>query len=71
MKSMELRSMSGEELEEHVRELHRELFNLRFRSATQQLDNSLRMRIARRDLARALTIRRERELGIETAGAGI
>ena len=66
MKSHELRSMSREELQEHARELRQELFNLRFRGTTQQLDNPLRIRNARKDLARTLTILRELDLGLET-----
>ncbi len=65
MKAHELRSLSREELEEHARELRQELFNLRFRSSTQQLDNPLRKRMARRELARTLTILREMDLGLE------
>ncbi len=65
MKTHELRSMSREELEEHVRELRQELFNLRFRRTTQQLDNPLQMRVARKDLARTLTVIRELDLGFE------
>ena len=72
MKTHELRSMSREELEEHARELRQELFNLRFRSTTQQLDNPLRLRTARRELARTLTLLSELELGLETrTGEGI
>jgi large subunit ribosomal protein L29 len=72
MKTHELRSMSREELEEHVRELRQELFNLRFRSTTQQLDNPLRMRVARKDLARTLTLIRELDLGLErSTGEGL
>lgn len=66
MKSHELRSMSREELEEHARELRQELFNLRFRRTTQQLDNPLRIRTARKDLARTLTVLRELDLGLES-----
>ena len=58
--------MSIEELEEHVRELRQELFNLRFRRTTQQLDNPLRLRTARKDLARTLTVIRELDLGLES-----
>jgi large subunit ribosomal protein L29 len=72
MKSHELRAMSREELEEHARELRQELFNLRFRSTTQQLDNPVRIRTARKDLARALTVLRELDLGLESsAGEGM
>jgi len=66
MKPHELRSMSRDELQERVRELRQELFNLRFRGTTQKLDNPLRLRLARRDLARTLTMLREQDLGLET-----
>jgi large subunit ribosomal protein L29 len=65
MKTHELRAMSREELGERVRELRQELFNLRFRGTTQQLDNPLRKRIARKDLARTLTVIRELDLGLQ------
>lgn len=72
MKTHELRSMSREELDERVRELRQELFNLRFRRTTQQLDNPLRMRVARKDLARTLTVIRELDLGFErSTGEGL
>ena len=61
MKAHEMRAMTREELEEHVRDLREELFNLRFRRATQHLDNPLRMREARRELARTLTVLKETE----------
>jgi large subunit ribosomal protein L29 len=67
MKVHELRSMSRDELEEHVRELRQELFNLRFRRTTQPLDNPLRIRTARKDLARVLTVIRELDLGLESS----
>lgn len=66
MKTHELRGMTREELQEHVRELRQELFNLRFRSTTQQLDNPVRIRTARRELARTLTVLRELDLGAGT-----
>jgi large subunit ribosomal protein L29 len=63
--------MSREELEEQVRELQREIFNLRFRKAAQQLDNPVRVRLVRKDLARALSILHEIDMGIVTkAGEG-
>ncbi|MCK4806982.1 MAG: 50S ribosomal protein L29 [Candidatus Aegiribacteria sp.] len=66
MKTRELRSMSPEELEEHTRELRQELFNLRFRRTTQPLDNPLRIKITRKNLARTLTVIRELDLGLES-----
>ncbi len=62
MKPVELRDMSDNELAEHVRTARRELFGLRFQHATAELDNTSRLGHAKRELARALTIQREREL---------
>lgn len=71
MKPHEFRAMSREELEEQVRELRREIFNLRFRKAAQQLDNPVKVRLVRKDLARALSILQEIDMGIEIkAGEG-
>jgi len=64
MKASELRNMSTNELEQHVKKLKEELFNLRFQLATGQLDNPARLRQVKKDIARAKTILRERELGI-------
>lgn len=70
MKTQELQSMSVEELQDQVREMRAEIFNLRFRKAAQQLDNPLKIRQAKRSLARTLTIVREKELGLTTDGEG-
>ncbi len=64
-KASELREVSTEELHEKVEELKAELFNLRFQKATGRLDNYKRLREVRKELARTLTVIRERELGIE------
>lgn len=56
--------MSPEELQRKLGDLKEELFNLRFQMATGQLDNPMRMRQVRKDIARALTVMRERELGL-------
>jgi large subunit ribosomal protein L29 len=56
--------LSTVEIETKVNELKEELFNLRFQLATGQLDNPMRIREVRKDIARAKTILRERELGI-------
>jgi large subunit ribosomal protein L29 len=63
MKAEKYRELTREELQRIARDLREELFNLRFRVSTQKLDNPLRLRHARRDLARVLTILREDELG--------
>lgn len=59
----ELREMSDADLARRIDDLHQELFQLRFQFATRQLKNTARIREVRRDIARALTVRRERMLG--------
>lgn len=70
MKPSEMRSMTIDELTGHTRELRQEIFNLRFRKSAQQVDNPVRIRLARHELARAMTVLREKELGLtgETGG---
>lgn len=60
----ELRNMTTAEIEQKVASLKEELFNLRFQMATGQLDNIARVKHVRKDIARAKTVLRERELGI-------
>jgi len=60
----ELRTLGDEELGTKLREAKAELFNLRFQSATGQLDNNRRLQSVRREIARIYTILRQRELGI-------
>lgn len=62
MKASEIRDMTAEELEQKLRGLKAELFNLRFQLATNQLENPMRLREVRRDIARVQTVLREREL---------
>lgn len=62
MKANEIRELSDEELENKLNTAKGELFNLRFQLATNQLDNPLRIRDVRRDIARIQTVRMEREL---------
>ncbi|HEX7787987.1 MAG TPA: 50S ribosomal protein L29 [Methylomirabilota bacterium] len=64
MKAAKWREMSDEELEQKARELGEELFNLRFQLSMGVAKNPARVGIARRDLARARTILRERALRI-------
>ena len=59
MKASELRELSAEQLEDRLRELREELFNLRFQYATRQLTNTARIREVRRDIARVLTRQHE------------
>jgi large subunit ribosomal protein L29 len=53
--------MTDEELDNRMSETRQELFNLRFQSATGALENSARLRSAKREIARILTVRHERE----------
>jgi large subunit ribosomal protein L29 len=62
-----LDELGAEDLETKLREAKEELFNLRFQSATGQLDNNGRLRTVKKDIARIYTVLRERELGIRTA----
>lgn len=64
MKTKEIRQMSSEELNKKVVELKAELFNLRFRLATGQLDNPSSIKLVKRDIARVMTIIRQRELNV-------
>ena len=64
MKAEEIRALTSEELGQRLVELKEELFNLRFQMVTAQLDNPMRVRDVRRNIARVKTILRERELGI-------
>ena len=66
MKPVELRDMNETELREHLQTARRELFGLRFQHATGELDNTAGMNKAKREIARALTIVREREIDAET-----
>ncbi len=63
MKAEELRSLSVEELRSKEEELRKELFNLRFQKSINQLDNPMRIRQVRRDIARIKTILREKKRG--------
>lgn len=56
MKPSDLRAMTVEELREKEKELRKELFNLRFRLATGEIENPMRIRSVRKDIARVLTI---------------
>jgi large subunit ribosomal protein L29 len=62
MKPTEFRGMSEEDLANSLREVRKNLFELRFQSATDRLETPSEMRKARREIARILTIQRERAL---------
>lgn len=61
MKARNIRDFSDDELRRKLEDLKEELFNLRFRAATGELDNSARIRLVKKDIARVLTIMRERQ----------
>ena len=63
-KTEELRLLTDEDLVARLKENKEELFNLRFQSATGQLENHGRLRAVKKDIARIYTVMRERELGI-------
>ncbi|MDI6894023.1 MAG: 50S ribosomal protein L29 [Bacillota bacterium] len=65
MKARDIREMTAEELEARLKDLKGELFNLRFQMATGQLDNIMRIRQVRKDIARVKTVMREMELARE------
>ena len=61
VKASAMRDQSVEEMHARVQELREELFNLRFRNSMKQLDNPLKIRESRREMARLLTVLREKE----------
>ena len=61
MKAKEIREMSSEELEKKLKELKNELFNLRFQHAINQLDNPHRISDVKKDIARVMTVLREKK----------
>ena len=65
MEATAIRELKDEELIEHIKTVRKDLFGLRFQNATGELDNTAGLGHSKRDLARALTIARER--GIETS----
>lgn len=69
MKPQELRDMTKEEILIKEEELEKEIFNLKIRQATKQIDNPLRIMTLRRELARIITILHEDELKIRPLAA--
>ena len=65
MRPRQLRDLTDAELQRRLAETRQELFNLRFQSATGALENTARLRLAKREIARLLTIRNEREASLE------
>ncbi|MDO4539897.1 MAG: 50S ribosomal protein L29 [Syntrophomonadaceae bacterium] len=62
MKAKKMRDMTDAELEKKIRDYKEELFNLRFQMATGQLDNPMRIKDVRKNIARCKTVIRQREL---------
>ena len=61
----ELRELSDEDLEHRLAERRQELFNLRFQSVTGALENTARLALAKREIARILTVQNERQSRLE------
>jgi large subunit ribosomal protein L29 len=66
LRARELRDMTDDELEHRLAETRHELFNLRFQGATGALENTARLKLAKREIARILTVRNERESRLTT-----
>lgn len=68
MRLREIRDLGENEILQKERDLREELFRLRLRGATGQMENKMKARLTRRDLARVLTIQRERQRQVSRAG---
>jgi large subunit ribosomal protein L29 len=71
MKASDARAMTVDQLDDEVLKLKKEQFNLRFQRATGQLENTSRVRVVRRDIARILTIARQKRAGDEPKLAAV
>lgn len=69
MRAEEIRDLTEEEILSRIAELEEERFRLKFRSATETLDDPLRFRVIRKDVARLKTVLRERQLAVATPAA--
>jgi large subunit ribosomal protein L29 len=67
VKASKLRDLTPEELAREIAQMREQIFKLRFQESSGQVENPVRIRTLKRDLARALTVQRLREIG---AGAG-
>jgi large subunit ribosomal protein L29 len=65
MKAEEIRGLADDELTTRIAQLEEERFRLKFRSASEALEEPLRLRSIRKDIARLQTVRRERALGLK------
>jgi large subunit ribosomal protein L29 len=68
MKASKLRDMTAEEINREVENLREQIYRLRFQAGTAEKENPLKIRFVRRDLARALTVLRQKEMAAQAAG---
>ena len=66
MKAKEVRELTLDQLDDQLLALKKEQFNLRFQRASGQLDNTSRVRVVRRDIARIKTIARQKSAGVQS-----
>jgi large subunit ribosomal protein L29 len=69
MKAEKIREMSADELDHKEKELHEQLFKLRFQKSIGQLDNALKIRETRRDIARIKTVLRQKRAQAQAGAA--
>src|SRR5213082_587789 len=67
MQAKDIRELTEQDIHAKIADLERERFNLRVRSGTQTLDDPLRLRVIRKDIARLRTVVREKIIGIDEA----
>jgi len=65
LRARQLRDLTDDELDHELAERRQELFNLRFQAATGAVENTARLKHAKREIARILTVRHERAAGLE------
>jgi large subunit ribosomal protein L29 len=70
LRARDLRDLTDEELDIELADRRQELFNLRFQSATGALENTARLKLAKREIARILTVRTEREANANRVANG-
>jgi large subunit ribosomal protein L29 len=63
MKASDIRTMTVDQIDDEVLKLKKEQFNLRFQRATGQLENTARVRVVRHDIARLMTVARQKRAG--------
>ena len=66
MRAKDMHDLSDDELEHRLADTRQELFNLRFQAATGALENTTRLKLAKREIARILTVQHERNVKVKT-----